>query len=120
MYEGDYIRRVRNLPPLQAKDIFDEVRQDMLAFTREAASRNVVANQVSDGDSDQRVTEENAPFLAFWCGGTWITEIDPFDSEKRYRAVNVPTANGVERASRGDTIVKHENGTFGVQKGEFR
>lgn len=62
------------------------------------------------------VDDENAEFTALWCGGRVVTEIDALDETKQYKAVNVPTKNGVKRASQGDTIVKYANGSFSVLK----
>lgn len=49
-----------------------------------------------------------------WCKGVEVEEIDPFDPEKRYPAVNIQTREGVKRASCGDTVVKHDDGSFSV------
>lgn len=60
--------------------------------------------------------ENNAEIVAFWCSGGLVEEIDPFDASLRFKAINVPTHDGVKRASQGDTIIQHENGLFDVEK----
>lgn len=60
-----------------------------------------------------KLTEANADHLAHWCGGSLVEEIDPFDSSKRYPAINVPGMNGSrQRASVGDYIAQDATGTF--------
>lgn len=61
------------------------------------------------------LTPETAVALSVWCGGQVVEEVDPFDDELRFPAVNVPTRSGVERASLGDYVIKDEDGTFAVK-----
>jgi len=62
------------------------------------------------------LTEKNAAELAAWCGGKSVVEHDALDDEKTSPGINVPTRDGVERASLGDSIIKNHDGTFGVFK----
>jgi hypothetical protein len=65
-----------------------------------------------------QLTPDQVSAAALWCGGMEVDEIDPFDSTKKFVGLNVPTlsANGVERASQGDYIVKNLRGEFSVVK----
>lgn len=60
------------------------------------------------------VSPELVKVVAAWCKGVQVEEIDPFDAEKRYPALNIQTREGVKRASVGDTVVKHDDGSFSV------
>lgn len=64
------------------------------------------------------VTEGNAQELAEWCGGLYVNEHDPFDHGKMFPGINVPVGPvrqmNVKRASLGDSILKHSDGTFEV------
>lgn len=60
------------------------------------------------------VLENNVGIVAAWCGGREVEEIDPFDPDIRFPAVNVPTANGVERARHKDYVVKGVTGVFKI------
>jgi hypothetical protein len=62
-----------------------------------------------------QVSSTNAAELTAWCGGQLVEEIDPFDSSKRYPGINVPTEQGMERASLGDHIFKVAPGDFRVR-----
>jgi hypothetical protein len=62
------------------------------------------------------LSPELVTVISVWCGGVVVEEIDPFDVEKRYPALNVPTSEGPKRASLGDYVIKHEDKTFGVVK----
>lgn len=53
---------------------------------------------------------------AVWCGGIEVEEIDAHDSTKKFVALNIPTINGVVRASEGDYIIKELAGTVSVMK----
>lgn len=61
------------------------------------------------------VTAANAAELAQWCGGLLVTEKNDEDPGKTQPGINVPTANGVERACLGDTIIEHK-GSFSIHK----
>jgi hypothetical protein len=72
----------------------------------------------SDGERIQamRLDPELTTVLSVWCQGRIVEEIDPFDSSKRFPAVNLMTREGVSRASLGDYVIKHSDGTFEVKK----
>lgn len=59
-----------------------------------------------------QLTDETAEIIAQWTGGDIVEEIDPRDSEKKYKAINVPTLSGNERLSQGQFLVRHANGQF--------
>lgn len=66
------------------------------------------------------LSPETVTIVSVWCYGVVVEEIDPFDNEIRYPALNVQTREGVKRASLGDYVLKHADGTFDVKKpGEF-
>lgn len=65
------------------------------------------------------LSQENASFLAAWCGGKLVNEQDAISPHINTPGINVPTANGVERASMGDTIIRKSDGTFEVFKNEM-
>jgi hypothetical protein len=68
-----------------------------------------------------RLDPELVTVLSVWCRGVIVKEIDPFDENKTFPAVNLETREGVSRASLGDYVVKHDDGTFEVKKpGAFR
>lgn len=54
--------------------------------------------------------------LRMWCKGIIIEEIDAEDSKKRYVGINIPTLEGVIRASENDYIIKGVSGEFEVCK----
>lgn len=64
------------------------------------------------------VTEGNAQEIADWCGGLYVNEHDPFDHGQTFPGVNVPVGPvnqmNVKRASLGDTVMQHSDGTFDV------
>lgn len=64
----------------------------------------------------EQLCPENADRLAMWCGGALVEEYDPFDKTKKFVAMNVPTINGMRRASEGDYIVKDGTGIISVRK----
>lgn len=60
------------------------------------------------------VSPELVTTVAAWCKGAQVEEIDPFDAEKRYPALNIQTREGVKRASLGDAVIKHDDGSFSI------
>ncbi len=58
------------------------------------------------------LTKENAEAVALWCGGRLVEEIDPHTPTTRFAAINIPTLEGVMRASEGDFIIKGVKGEF--------
>ena len=66
------------------------------------------------------LTPENLDRAVLWCNGRAIEEIDVEDSKKRFVGINIPTLEGVLRASETDYIVKNLRGGFTVMsKYEF-
>lgn len=63
-----------------------------------------------------RLTPDTVQYVTLWCGGFATEEIDPFDSDIRHPAINVPNYKGVMRASDGDYVVKSPWGEFFVMK----
>lgn len=61
-----------------------------------------------------KLTSSNVTELAAWCGGRAIEDFDALTRDGRQIGINVPTLDGVERASEGDYIVRDEDGRFGV------
>lgn len=75
----------------------------------------------ADNDSNRLVRalmlrSDNATVLSAWAKAVVVEEIDPFDGDKKFPALNVLCGNNVKRASLGDYVVKHEDGTFDVKK----
>lgn len=63
------------------------------------------------------LTANNADVIADWCGGrTAIQHSVEDDGATPIIGVNVPTANGVERAQPGDYIARSHSGIFYVRK----
>lgn len=58
------------------------------------------------------LTKENAEAVALWCGGQLVEEINPENEDDRYVGINIPTLEGVMRASEGDYIIKGVQGEF--------
>lgn len=59
--------------------------------------------------------DDNADVLAKWSRGVQVEEIDPFDAEKKFPGLNVQCGDTVKRASLGDFVIKHEDGTYDVK-----
>lgn len=58
------------------------------------------------------LTKENAEAVALWCGGQVVTEINPRDHDDVYVGLNIPTLEGVMRASEGDYVIRGVQGEF--------
>lgn len=54
----------------------------------------------------------NGSVVAKWCGGRWHSETKPSDPTDVAEWVDIPTLEGVMRASLGDWIVKGVQGEF--------
>lgn len=54
----------------------------------------------------------NAEEIAEWCGGQVVEEINPHDETERFVGINIPTLEGVMRASEGDYVIKGVKGEF--------
>lgn len=77
----------------------------------------------NDGEQVQamHMSPEMVQVISAWSGAVIVEEIDPLDTDQRYSALNVQTADGVKRASQGDYVVRHADGSFDVKKPtEFR
>jgi hypothetical protein len=62
------------------------------------------------------ITKDNVEEVAIWCGGEPVTEIDALHKTVTYVGINVPTVNGVERASETDFIFKNPRGEICVER----
>ena len=62
-----------------------------------------------------QLTKENVKYVAEWCGGVEVEEIDALDASRRYVGLNLLTEeSGYIRASEGSYIVKDPAGYFHV------
>lgn len=62
-----------------------------------------------------KLSADNVDEVASWCGGQKVTEKEyTFDSSSTFVALNIPTLDGVKRASEGMYVVKSEHGNFRV------
>lgn len=68
------------------------------------------------GSEARILTAENANMLTAWCGGRQVNEQDALSPHINTPGINVPTNDGVKRASMGDTIIRKNDGTFEVFK----
>lgn len=59
-----------------------------------------------------QVTAETADEIEEWTGGRRVEEIDAIDDTRRFVAVNIPTQRGPARASQGDYVIKHSDGSL--------
>lgn len=58
------------------------------------------------------LTEDNAAYLAIWCGGRVVSEAKPSDPTDVYLGLDISTLEGTMRASRHDYIIKGVQGEF--------
>lgn len=66
-----------------------------------------------------QITPDSVHRAALWCGGRETEEIDD-ETGERTVGLNVPTLEGVDRASHGWYVVKDVNGEFKVKSpGQF-
>lgn len=71
--------------------------------------------------SARQVTQDSITVISVWCHAPVVTEQDAVMPEVTFQALNVPTDSGPMRASDGDWVVRHSDGSFEVRKGyEFR
>lgn len=61
-----------------------------------------------------KLTPETVRDVVLWSGGVEVEEIDPIDSRKKFVGINIPTREGVKRASQGDYVCKQEGDFFVV------
>lgn len=59
-----------------------------------------------------QITKENVQYVADWCVGQEVEEIDALDTSKRYVGINFISWDGMARASEGDYIIKDPVGNF--------
>jgi hypothetical protein len=59
-----------------------------------------------------KLTPETVRDVVLWSGGVEVEEIDPIDSSKKFVGINIPTIDGVKRASQGDYVCKQEGDFF--------
>jgi hypothetical protein len=64
----------------------------------------------------EMLTVDRATPISMWANAMAVEEIDPTDSTLRFPGLNVQTKDGVKRASLGDYVVKHSDGSFDVVK----
>lgn len=63
---------------------------------------------------DRLLTADNITVLSMWARAVIVEEVDPTDPELRSPALNVQCGDEVKRASIGDHIIQHRDGTFDV------
>jgi hypothetical protein len=69
----------------------------------------------------RQVTQDSITVLSVWCHAPVVSEQDALMPEVTFQALNVPTNDGPRRASDGDFVVRHSDGSFDVRKPyEFR
>jgi uncharacterized NAD-dependent epimerase/dehydratase family protein len=68
-----------------------------------------------------QVEDSTIPEILLFCQSMEVEEIDAVDPDKKYKAVNVATQQGVRRASKGDYVVKalHSGNVVVVKSHEF-
>ena len=59
-----------------------------------------------------RFTPAEADDIAAWCGGRVIAEAKPSDPTDVYWGLDIPTLEGVMRASIGDYVIRGVKGEF--------
>ena len=57
-------------------------------------------------------TRDNGTIVAKWCGGRWVAERKPSDASDVAERVEIPTLEGVMRASLNDWVIKGVQGEF--------
>lgn len=60
------------------------------------------------------LTADNATIVSVWANAVIVEEIDPFDSTLTFPGLNVQCGDTVKRASLGDRVLKHGDGTYDV------
>lgn len=63
---------------------------------------------------DLLLTADNVQVVSVWARAVIVEEVDPTDPELRAPALNVQCGDEVKRASIGDHVVKHADGSFDV------
>lgn len=60
----------------------------------------------------RKLTPDTAEDIAQWCGGRLVEETDALDASLKYVGINIPTLEGVMRASEGDYVIRGVQGEF--------
>jgi hypothetical protein len=69
----------------------------------------------------RQVRQDSITVISVWCHASVVSEQDALMPEVTFQALNVPTDSGPMRASDGDFVVRHSDGSFEVRKAyEFR
>lgn len=63
---------------------------------------------------EKLLTADNVTVVSVWAGAVIVEEVDPTDPERRSPALNVQCGDSVKRASIGDHVVRHADGSFDV------
>lgn len=58
------------------------------------------------------LTRDNAESVAVWCGGVLVEEVNAENPLDKYVGINIPTLEGIMRASEGDYVIKGVQGEF--------
>lgn len=68
-----------------------------------------------------QVEDSTIPEILLFCQSMEVDEIDAIDPDKKQKAVNVATQDGVRRASKGDYVVKalHSGNVIVIKDHEF-
>lgn len=64
----------------------------------------------------RQLTADSVTVLSVWCHAQVVAEHDALDYDMTFQALTVPTNNGPMRATQGDYIVRHDDGSFEVVK----
>lgn len=62
------------------------------------------------------LTGDNVKVISVWAHAVPVEEIDPFDKDSKSPGLNVQCGDEVKRASLGDYVIQHDDGTFDVSK----
>ncbi len=68
------------------------------------------------GAEAKTLSAGNAEEIANWCGGRRVIQENALDSSVTAPGVNVPVGDGVQRAQVGDTIIRHHDGSFSIER----
>lgn len=66
-----------------------------------------------------RLSEDNAEWVSWWCGGTLVEEIDPEYPEETQPGINLRTTEGMARASLHMYVVKYGSNFFTIHNRPF-
>lgn len=60
------------------------------------------------------LTPDNVTVVSVWAHAVVVEEVDPTDPDRRSPALNVQCGDEVKRASVGDHVIKHADGSLDV------